>query len=207
MLTPRRAGERNPPIAAEGILIMPIAGQGWELHIVRQSEQERASDRRRRTVGTYQVFHDGIAQIGADLWGLMAESKGPGANRPAGNGKRVEPGTYPLFTQAGAKYVTWNYAETESLGVLPRPGIELKDTGERTEILIHPGVGFLASIGCLNPCASLPHAGEPITYRSSRRRVIALIEDMKAFLGRDFPRTNGRAIPRAAVVIEGEPSL
>lgn len=186
---------------------MPITGSGWELHIVRESEQKRASDGKRRTVGRYQVFHDGAAQAGPDLSGLMAESRGPGANRPQGNGKRVEEGTYPLFTQAGEKYVTWDYADTESLTIFPRPGFELKGTGERTEILIHPGLGFLASIGCLNPCASLPDARETITYKSSRRRVIALIEDMKAFLGDDFPRRNGHAIPRASAVIAGEPTL
>lgn len=78
---------------------MPIAGSGWELLIVRQSEQERASDGKRRTVGRYQVFHDGVAWSGPDLSGLMAECGGPGANRPEGNGKRVEAGTYPVFTR------------------------------------------------------------------------------------------------------------
>src|SRR5205823_3812195 len=84
---------------------MPITGEGWEMHIVRQSEQRRASDGKRRTVGAYQVFHDGAPQTGADMKGMVAESKGPGANRPVKNGKRIEAGRYPLGTQNGAKYV------------------------------------------------------------------------------------------------------
>jgi hypothetical protein len=39
----------------------------------------------------------------------------------------------------------------------------------------------------------------------SRKRVIALIEDMKRFLGTDFPGRNGKRIPKAFVVIDGEP--
>jgi hypothetical protein len=73
--------------------------------------------------------------------------------------------------------------------------------------LVHPGQGFLASVGCINPCTSLPKPSETITYISSRRRVISLIEDMKSFLGADFPTSNGKRIPRAFVVIDGEPSL
>jgi hypothetical protein len=39
---------------------MPISRQGWELHM--ESVQRRASDGRRRTVGRYQVYHDGVEQ-------------------------------------------------------------------------------------------------------------------------------------------------
>jgi len=183
---------------------MPITGQGWEMHIVRTREQRRPSGRR-RTIGTYQVFHDGVPQTGRDMRGMVAETKGPGANRPRGNGKRVEPKRYPLATQAGGRYVTWNYKESDSPRATLKPGFELLQTGERTEILVHPGQSFLASIGCINPCTSLPNADELITYTTSRRRVISLIEDMKAYVGSDFPRTNGRRIPRAFVVIDGDP--
>jgi hypothetical protein len=183
---------------------MPINGEGWEMHIVRKSEQRRASDGKRRTVGTYQVFHDGVAQSGFGMKGTVAETRGPGANRPRGNNRRVEEGRYPLATQNGTKYKTWNYKDSEATNVLPKPGFELTSTGQRSEILVHPGIGFLSSIGCINPCTSLPNAGEPITYASSRKRVIALIEDMKAFVER-FPGTNGRKIPGAFVVIDGQP--
>lgn len=184
---------------------MPISGQGWELHIVRATEQRRASDGRRRTVGRYQVFHDGVARAGADLKGTTAETRGPGANVPADNGKRIEPGRYPLWTQEPGGYATWGYKESDSPRASPKPGFELKDTGERYEILLHPGQKFLSSVGCINPCTSLPNAGEEITYAGSRRRVISLIEDMKGYVGSAFPRSNGKRIPKAFIVIDGEP--
>lgn len=186
---------------------MPITGSGWEFHIVRKTEQRRASDGKRRTVGTYQVYHDGVRQTRARMSGQVAETRGPGANRPAGNNRRVEAGRYPLYTQDGTRYVTIGYRESESPSVIPKPGLELKSTGERSEILIHPGVGFLASIGCINPCTSLPNAAEPIDFAPSRKRVIALIEDLKSYVGAQFPTRNGRRIPNAYVVIDGEPSF
>ena len=185
---------------------MPISGVGWELLIVRETEQRRTSDGKRRTVGTYQVFHDGTAQVG-DLRGTMAETRGPGANAPKDNGRRIAPGRYPLWTQDGDRYVTWGYAQSGGPSATPKPGLELKGTSPREEILIHPGRGFLSSIGCLNPCTSLPDAEEPITYAGSRWRTIALIEDLKAFAGAGFPGVNGRRIPGAFVVVEGEPTV
>ena len=190
--------------------IMPIKSEGWEMHIVRRTEQRRDSDGKRRTVGAYQVFHDGVAQAGTGMRGQVAESRGPGANKPVGNGKRIEEGRYPLFTQDGTKYKTWNYKDSESASATPKPGFELKSTGERQEILVHPGQGFLASVGCINPCASLPNKSELIDYVPSRKRVIALIENMKSYLasqGATFPGTNGKRIPKAFVVIDREPEM
>lgn len=186
---------------------MPITGQGWEFHIIRREEQKRVSDGRRRTVGTYKVFHDGVAQIGSDFNGMVAEAKGPGANSPAGNGRRIKQGRYPMATQDGTKYDTWGYQPSDDPDVEPKPGLELTNTGNRSEILIHPGQGFLSSIGCINPCTNLPNAGVTIDYVGSRQRVIAIIENMKAFLGKEFPKTNGKKIPRAFVVIDGEPPV
>lgn len=188
---------------------MPITGNGFEIHIVRHSVQSAkiGAVTRTRTVGTYQVFRDGQPVTG--LSGTTAEAKGPGDNSQAENGKRVEAGRYPLFTQDGSKYVTIGYkttaaAETDST-LKPKPGIELKQTGARTEILIHPGVGFLSSIGCINLCTSLPNANERISFPGSRRRVIAVIDNLKAFLGNRFPSANGRRIENAFAVIDGEP--
>jgi hypothetical protein len=186
---------------------MPITKTGWEFHIVRSSEQRRPSDGKRRTVGEYQVFHDGVTQTGAGLSGMVAETRGPGANKPAGNNRRVEEGRYPLFTQDGERYVTIGYKDSESPSAKPKPGLELKKTGERSEILIHPGQGFLSSIGCINPCTSLPNAAEMIDFAPSRTRVIALIEDLKTFAGSAFPKSNGERIPNSFVVIDGEPGL
>jgi hypothetical protein len=184
---------------------MPISGQGWELHIIRETEQYRPSEGRRRTVGRYQVYHDGVAQTGPGMMGATAEAEGPGANEPADNGKRIEEGRYPLWTQAPGGYATWNYDTSESEGAAPKPGFELKDTGDRYEILLHPGHDFLASIGCINPCTSLPDAAEDIDYAPSRRRVIAIIENMKAYVGSAFPKSNGMEVPKAFIVIDGEP--
>jgi lysozyme family protein len=187
---------------------MPLTGKGWELLIVRKEEQRRASDGKIRTVGSYQVHHDGKAVKGPLMSGMVAESAGPGDNGKAGNRKRVEAGTYPLATQDGTKYDTTGYSESVSPRAKPKPGLELLKTGKRSEILIHPGQGFLASVGCLNLCKSLPQADEAIDYAGSRDRVIALIDDLReyveAFGDERFPK-NGKPIPGASVVIEGEP--
>jgi hypothetical protein len=186
---------------------MPIQNQGWELHIIRQSEQRRASDGKRRTVGRYQLYHDGVRQTGQGMSGTVAETRGLGANQPAANNRRVEPGRYPLWTQDGTRYVTLDYRDSESPNLIPKPGIELKSTGQRSEILIHPGIGFLSSIGCINPCTSLPNAAEMIDFAPSRRRVIALINNLRAYAGAAFPTRNGRRIPNAWAVIDGEPAF
>jgi hypothetical protein len=193
---------------------MPITGQGWELHIERIREQKRGS--RRRTVGRYQVFHDGAAATGTisvdgfdvSLSGTAAESPGPGQNETpatASNPSRIRPGRYPLKTSGGPTYVTRGYRE-DLLPQAKMPGIELRKTGNRTDIIIHPGKNaFLSSIGCINPCTSLPNANEDISYPGSRRRVIALIEDMKRFLA-EFPNGGDQPIINAAVIIDGDPT-
>ena len=137
---------------------------------------------------------------------MFAETRGPGDNSTPGNNRRIEEGTYTLHTQGGTRYKTWGYSASGATNALPKPGIELRGCAPRTEILIHPGRGFLSSVGCINPCTSLPHGGEPITYSISRNRTIAMLEDLKAFLGDDFPQQNERTVPRAYVVIEGEPA-
>ena len=182
---------------------MPITGQGWEMLITRLVEQEREGWR--RTVGRYQVYRDGVALTDRDMKGQIAESHGPGANQPENNGLRIEPGRYPLSTQNGEHYVTFGYKQSNDPTKFPHPGIELNQTGKRTEILLHPGYGFLASVGCINPCTSLPNADEDITYVSSRRRVISLIQNMRDYCGEAFPDANGKKIPKAFIVIDGEP--
>src|SRR5262249_4221960 len=186
---------------------MPITSQGWELHIVREIEQRRPSDGRRRTVGRYQVYHDGVAQTGTDLSGMTAEAKGPGANAPVDNGKRIEAGRYPLLTHEPGGYATWGYSNSQDPAAEPKPAFELKlkDTDPRDNILVHPGHHLLASVGCINLCKSCPHAREPISHLPSRKRVISVIEDMKKYLGTQFPTSNGMKIPGAWVVIDGEP--
>ena len=183
---------------------MPITGAGWELHIIRHTEQTNSKGGR-RTVGSYQVYHDGIAQTEIDMSGSIAETRGPGANYPKDNHRRVEEGRYPLWTQKGGKFVTFKYTDSLNPAVKPKPGLLLMQTGAREGIIIHPGSGFLSSVGCLNPCTSLPNATEQIDFKPSRRRVISLIEDLKNYVV-NFPEKGRMLIPNAFVIIEGEPS-
>ncbi|WP_380784855.1 hypothetical protein [Sphingomonas sp. R86521] len=171
---------------------------GWVLHLVRTGEHSRVS--RRRTVGTYEILHD---EVPTGLKGTTVEAKGPGDNAVAGNGRCVETKSYPLASQDGENYKTIGYLVSDDSDRTPKPGIELLDTGARREILIHPGHGFLSSIGCINLTAALADGGDDIQFEDSRDRVIAAIEDLRAYLAGEFPQYNGRAIPRARIVIEG----
>lgn len=180
---------------------MPIVGNGWELHIVRQNVQQRQG--RRRTIGTYQIYHNGVSQ--ETLKGTTVETKGPGDNKVAGNGRRVEAGTYPLATQSGPHYVTLGYLISNDSDQTPKPGLELRQTGNRSEILVHPGHGFLASIGCINLTRALASGNTDIPFVDSRDRVIAAISDLQTFAGTAFPHHNGQPIDNAWVVIDGEP--
>jgi hypothetical protein len=170
----------------------------WELRITRAGEQTRNG--RRRTTGKYEVFHDDV-KVG-ELSGATAETKGPGDNKTAGNNRCVEAGSYNLFTQAGDKYVTIGYTSNVNPAALKRPGLLLLPTGKRVGILFHPGRGFLSSIGCINPATKLANANDDIVFVDSRKRVIAIIDDLKSFLGSSFPGSNGVKIPNATVVIQ-----
>jgi hypothetical protein len=180
---------------------MRVKGSGWELLIERRREDQRG--KRRRTVGKYQVYHAGKPVDG--LSGACAETRGPGDNSKGGNNRRIEAGTYPLRTQAGTKYVTIGYTGNKNSAAIPRPGLELGKTNKRSEILLHPGRGFLSSIGCINPAKALAESQANIDFLDSRTRTIAIIDDLRAFLGGSFPQKNGQAIATAFVVIEGEP--
>lgn len=192
---------------------MPITGTGWEILIGRTATQRRSADGKERTVGTYQVFHNGAEATGTvrvdgkdvPLFGTTAESQGPSQNdKRADEGfpTRIVAKSYTMQTSDGPKYVTNGFRPDLEIEE-GMPGLQLTDTGRRTDILIHPGKNeFLSSVGCINLCTSLPNAEEPIDYPGSRRRVIALIEDMKAFLG-GLPEP-GHAIPNAHVVVDEE---
>lgn len=170
----------------------------WKLIVTRRGEQTNSSGKR-RTVGSYQVLIDGVAIPG--LAGDMAETRGPGANAPAGNNRCIEAGTYDLHNQAGEKYTTVGYTTNTNPTALRRPGLLLLPTGERVGILIHPARGFLWSVGCLNPCRALPDASSAIDFLDSRARVIALIDSLRSTFGSSFPTAGGRKIHGATVVI------
>jgi hypothetical protein len=173
----------------------------WQLRITRLREEVRGGVH--RTVGTYQVFHDfdnGVRTM--VLQGFTAEPGGPGDNQHQGDDRRLEAGTYPLKTHDGVKYVTIGYAAGTDH---PRPAIEVGNTGNRVAILFHPARGFLSSIGCINAAGALPNVHADIDWADSRARVVAVIDDMRSFLGSDFPRNNGQLIPNAEIVFDGEP--
>ena len=69
--------------------------------------------------------------------------------------------------------------------------MRVADTGVREGVLIHPAQGYLWSIGCLNLTAPLGGAQDNINYVESRRRVIALIDNMSKTLA-DFPSLDNR---------------
>src|SRR5262249_55650482 len=174
-----------------------VAG-GWGLGITRQREDKRGT--KRRTVGTYQVFHDGSPQ--PNLSGTMVETKGPGDNSHAGNKRRIKAGTYPLRSHSGPKYVTFGFTTSTNPTALKRPALEVGKTARRAAILIHPGRGFLSSVGCFNPSKRLANAAADIDFADSRSRVLDLIHDLRVFLGETFPPTNGIEIPLASIIIE-----
>lgn len=185
---------------------MPIPTTGFCLLVQRLKQEKRTSKAYPRTVGNYACYWNG-SPITA-LTGQMVERGGPGDNTTAvGNvmDLRIAAGTYPLAVHSGTKYKTLGYSPSLSHTALPRPGILLKQTGERSAILIHPGMDYVWSVGCLNPASGLVNANSAISFTDSRGRVIAIIDAIRSRLGASFPTSAGKTIPGAVVVIEGEP--
>lgn len=179
---------------------MPITGKGWELHIQRLSVQRK--DQKIRTVGTYTVFHDGVEQ--PNLSGGTAEPRGPGDDTQEGNDRRISQGSYPLEIHDTAKFSTVHYVVSDNFQRRPKPGIGVGGTMNRQGIVVHPGLGFLDSVGCINITGDLSEALYDIAFVDSRNRVIALIQDLLEFAHLDDHAQPGR-IPNASLVVDGEP--
>ncbi len=178
-----------------------IPTTGFCIHLQRIRQEIRAAAGFARTVGEYQCYWNGT-KIGA-LTGQIVERGGPGDNTTAiGNNRdrRIREGTYPLAIQDGTNYKTYGYTKNESI---PKPGLLLKGTDERTAILLHPGKNYISSIGCLNPATGLTNASSQIDFADSRRQVIAIINAMQTKMGAKFPRSG--TIPEATILIQGEP--
>jgi len=186
----------------------------WKMRIVRLGIHKKGS--RRRTYGTYQVFHDDV-EVEA-LNGHVCECIGPG-DTINGSGHRIPEGHYEVWTQFG-KYKTIGYRTNSSPpGKQPMPALGLREpgnsegVGERTGILIHPGhpkdpnhpvAPYLSSIGCINPTRPLGPA-DTMDFVESRHRVIALIDDLRNFAPAAFESHSNTPIKRATIVVEGEP--
>ncbi len=190
----------------------------WELVITRTRTEKRKSTV--RTIGSYEVHHDGAAidtrAQGAWATGQSVETHGPGDNTISGtrDHDRLEAGTYPLWTHGSPRYATFGYAqEHESLVIYdywerPHPCLGIEGTGYRAGCLIHPGIGFLASIGCINLSDVLPGPDHDMDYTESWHRVVSVIDDVKSFLTSrttSFPHVNNQPIPGATLTIIGEP--
>ncbi len=175
--------------------------QGWEMRVERLAEQARRGQR--RTIGRYRVFHDGVPRPG--LAGWTVEAPGPGNNRTPDNGLRIEARAYPLTASSSDNYATVGYLASDDPGLSPKPCLGVGDTGARTWILVHPGDGFRISTGCINLTGELATGEADINFCDSRDRVLALIADLRAYLGPAFPQQNGRRLLGARLVLTGEP--
>jgi hypothetical protein len=185
---------------------MSVPAKGFCVLVQRKRQEKRSSKSFARTVSSYQCFWNGAAI--PSLEGQLVERGGPGNNTTAiGNVKdlRIEAGTYPLAVHDGTKFQTFGYSNSLHHNAMPRPGILLLETGERSAILVHPGLDYVWSVGCLNPASGLVNADSAVSYPESRAQVIAIINEMQAKLGVKFPKKGGTRIPGAVIVIEGEP--
>lgn len=194
--TPRERAER---------LANRVPDSGFFIHLKRVRQERKASEGFGRTIGEYQCYWNGAAI--EHLQGQMVERQGPGDNTTeVGDNRdlRIREGAYRLAIHNGVNYKTYGYDEGgTTFEQTPKPGLLLKDTDERSAILIHPGVGYVRSIGCLNPASGLTDADSSIDFMDSRRQVLAIIEAMKSRMRGRFPRSG--TIPEAVILIEGEP--
>ncbi|MDC7675141.1 hypothetical protein [Asticcacaulis machinosus] len=175
----------------------------WELRVERIGVQ-RATATKSRTYGKYDVCIDGVVVPG--LSGYMCERLGPGDNSKPGNGKRIQAGSYPLWTQFG-KYRSTGYANGTLSGENPMPAIALAATGKRSAILIHPAHPpklYLSSVGCLNPTSAIG-PDDPINFFDSRDRVIAMLDSLRQHAPEAFRHEVMSRIGTAKIQIIGEP--
>jgi len=174
------------------------ASTSWTLAIQRIRSEMRPGEGFARTVGTYSVLHGGVAQ--AELSGMTVERQGPGDNGPVGklHHRCIAAGSYPLRPHASAKYRTTHYLGD---GGHPRPAIEVGDTGARDGILVHPADRYGSTIGCINLSGLLHDADSDILLPDSIKRVIAVIEDLRAFCGGRLNLAEDGSILNARIVI------
>jgi hypothetical protein len=200
-------GPIQQPAAPTSVPVPPPGRDGYVLCINRVRTEQRASKPFARTVGFYQAFfnNEPIPEIS----GVTVERQGPGDNSNTGvtQHRRLEAGSYPLLTHAGANghYRTLGYPDPGNIRTRPWPCVRVGNTGSRSGILCHCAGGYLMSIGCINLTGVLPDAKADIDFGDSRRRVMALINSMNKHLGPDFPTMNNATIKNAMLLIRNEP--
>ena len=113
----------------------------------------------------------------------------------------LSPAAIPSPRRMATKSATIGYTSNTNPAKYRRPALLLTNTGHRVGILLHPARGFLWSVGWINPVAALSSPNADIDFIDSRRRVIAIIDDLAGFLGPAFPKTGAVKIPGAAIVI------
>jgi len=184
---------------------MSIPKRGWAFVVTRLGPWP-GKPKRLRTVGRYQVYRDGVVVPG--LSGGTIERQGPSDNSATGERehRRVEAGKYPARTHRTTSYKTSGY---KSSGQPPKPAIGLggpqASMGARDGILVHPAAGFGSTIGCINLGPEITGPNSKLTMRDSLRRVVAVIDDLKAFAGPRFPGPDSEAISGAFVMIIDPP--
>lgn len=200
------AGPVAPITGSPAAVPAKVPTSGFCIYLRRVRQEQRASMSFSRTVGEYQCYWNGAPLQG--LAGQIVERGGPGDNTDEIGDlrdRRIVAASYPVAIQNGTKYKTYHYDSQDKTPTgRPKPGLLVEKTDEREAILIHPGNGYLSSIGCLNPATALKNANSNIDFSDSRSRVIAIIEAMKSAMGDKFPKS-GR-IPDTTILIEGEPT-
>lgn len=185
---------------------MTVPSKGFAIVVIRERVETRGVGygKRYRTVGRYKCYMDG-KEVQADaMSGATVEPRGLGnnGNTGASKGLRIEEGTYPLGTHGfpGSKYHTFGYRSDKK----PRPGVYVHETDERTAILIHRGVGFKSTVGCINLTGSIVGPSDDIGPNTSFKHMDTLIEYMKTNVSA-FPNDPGELIEEAWLIVEGEP--
>lgn len=170
----------------------------WTFLVQRLREERREGEGFNRTIGTYQVLHDGVPVPG--LSGTTVERQGPGDNGEIGRAEHrcIAPRDYPINSHATLKYRTAGY---KASGGRPRPALEIGDTDRREGILIHPADGYASTIGCINLSSQLINAEAEIEFSDSLRRVIDVIDDLKRFNGGSLPKDDSVPIANAQLVM------
>ncbi len=176
-----------------------VAANSWTFRVQRLREEKRPGEGFKRTVGTYQVYHNGVAVEG--LSGMTVERQGPGDNTMVGKREHrcIAAGSYPLNGHRTVNFRTVGY---KTSGAHPRPAIEVGDTDKREGILIHPADGYASTIGCINLSGPLTDADSDIEFSDSFRRVVDVIDDLTRFHGGVIPAGDAEPIANSSLIVE-----